>query len=324
VKRAVTWLIGAAILLTLTGCGAREAASAPVTAPTTAPATTAVTTLPTTAPTTATTTATTTLTTAVPTAAPTAAPKAKPVFFVDGFTPSASLVERMNAVIRGDAYDTGFYLQTLDGSVSAGYNEYGSFFGACTIKTPLALYVFREIEAGRVSLDMQIKGESLDSLFNRMIVPSDVDAYHTVKNHFGKQTVNTFTRSLGLDSFQITTEWGYTTAYDAVKLWQQLYAFCQSSDTGGHLWQYFLDAYWNTVSEALGGQYPVAHKIGFNPKAPYVYADNSLVEKPAGARSYAFAYYTTFHDEDLSKSSLPEIIRILDDMMAEYDAAHPL
>ncbi|MCL2884068.1 MAG: class A beta-lactamase-related serine hydrolase [Oscillospiraceae bacterium] len=234
-----------------------------------------------------------------------------------GFFPSTDLMTQMKAIINSDAYRTGFYLKSLDGgSIEMGYNPGGEYFGASTIKSAVALYIYREVAAGRMHLDAFIGIESIGSLLERMLNVSANDAYATLRDYVGSAKINALTSSLGCRTFQISSRgWAQATPIDAAILWQAIYDFCSSCDTGKLFMDQLINAQWNEVKDALGDGYTIPHKYGYMTGSLAVYSENSLILKTNG-QSYIFTYYTTGTPTD---NTLAGVVQLLDQMMIEYD-----
>ena len=231
----------------------------------------------------------------------------------DDFVPSDNLINEINKVIRNDKFRTGFYLKSLDGTLEMECNSTYQYYGDSTIKTAVALYVYKEVTAGRVNLDTYIGEEKISDLVCKMLEVSDNPAYHTLRNYFGRDKINNLTSSLGCKTFKISNEWANATPKDAGILWEGVYKFYNNSGEIGELFMsQLVNALWNAVSESLDYQYTIPHKYGYNND---VFAENSLILKDEGS-SYIFTYYTL---GSYNNNNLKQIIIILDEMMKEYD-----
>jgi len=233
------------------------------------------------------------------------------------FTPSPALTERINSAIVGDVFRTGFYLEAIDGSVAMGYNPNLIFPGASTIKAAVALYAYREIEEGRVSFDEAIGGQTLGSLLDRMLRFSDNNAYHALRDRFGKENINVMLAELGCPAFILKPnyDWGSATPAQAAALWRGIYDFYANSGNGALFIGQMAEAVNNYAMKALG-KYTIPHKYGYMRDDYPVFAVNCMVLKDEG-RSYIYAYFT---DADWDDNNLGEVLRALDEIMLEFDA----
>ena len=234
--------------------------------------------------------------------------------FNSDFIPSEYLINNINELIKNDTFRTGFYLKSLDGSIEMGYNITQEYSYDSTIKTAVALYLYKEVLEGRVNLDEYIKNETIGGLIERMLITSDSDAYLILRNYFGKEKVNALTKSLGCTTFFIINDWGIETPKDAGILFEGVYKFC-ADENSGEIGELFLNqliaSHWNYIGEVFT-QYTVAHKYG---QTGNVFAQNCLILKDEGS-SYIFTYYTS---GGYNPNNSIQVFATLDEIMKEYD-----
>jgi len=230
------------------------------------------------------------------------------------FTPSEYLINDINEIIKNDTFRTGFYLKSLDGNIEMGHNITEKYSYDSTIKTAVALYLYKEVAENRIDLNEYINDETIGGLISRMLITSDSDAYLILRNHFGKEKINALTKSLGCKTFTIINDWGTETPVDAGILWEGVYKFC-NDDRSGEIGKLFMNqlltSHWNFIGDILP-QYSVAHKYG---QTNSVFAQNCFIFKEVG-NSYIFTYYTSGGREP---NNLSQVVTTLDEIMKEYD-----
>lgn len=194
--------------------------------------------------------------TASPTPSPTPTPTAAPQV-----TPNDPIALRVNQLIDPGTGTTGVYLREVGGKAIADFRSDFVLDPASSIKTLIALYAFKQKASGSVTLQTQIPKvvpssgcptaqtngtEDLETAIMKMMQLSDNDRTLELMLFFGVAPLNSFAKSLGLNStgFRIVSEFpGFvivgcgirpipaeptvrsgntTTLADMSKLWEQV------------------------------------------------------------------------------------------------------
>lgn len=192
-----------------------------------------------------------------------------------------------NSIIEcAENYDflSGFYLIDTESKMSVGYNADEAFFTASTVKAGYALYCFKEIAKGTVSLDetmkysgkYAIKGSgstqysdfgtklTIDTLLYRVIYNSDNVAYYMLLDKFGIDGYNEMVKELGVNHF-ITEEsrWGDLSPHELGLIWQEIYEFKDTCEEGRRLWELVTTNEYNEIAVELTEYETIAHKSGW-------------------------------------------------------------
>lgn len=252
------------------------------------------------------------------------------------FRMSNDLCVRLNTALSQNGGRTvGFYVVDLQSKMTLGYNAKMSFRPACTVKAGLALYAYKEIEAGRAKFsDIWVYQKkhyvdrsgtiqyspfgtkyTADDVLYRMINISDNVAYYMAQDYLGYQGYNKLVTSLGVNHTHWGyNTWGYLTPQELGLIWQEIYRYKDQSWYGAKLFNIFLNAQFNFIKQGLYSKYPVAHKSGWN---DYSYNDGAIV---LAERPYIMVIMTTPGDLNGNQAYLGRIARLLDEYMTEYTA----
>lgn len=207
------------------------------------------------------------------------------------FNVSESLLTQLQDEINRFGQKCSFYLVTLDGKFSIGYNIDSAFHSASTVKAPYSLYSVKKIESGDASLEeimvyeqkyncgqwgvimLQPYGTeyTIDSVLYNTIHYSDNNGYYMLQDRFPIAGYNEFLTSIDCSRMKLEggIRWGWVYAREAVKIWNEIYHYANTSNYGDMLWQLFVNAEYNFIKDALESKYgtlsyDVAHKSGFN------------------------------------------------------------
>lgn len=177
----------------------------------------------------------------------------------------------------------GFVAIRLTDGASIAYNVDKKFDCASTIKGPVALYAYKQAQAGEYSLSTKltysrsdyyggsgiIKSSaygtkySLKQVVDYSIRYSDNAAYIMLRNFISNSGFASMLEDLGCpNSSEMENNWPEVTALDAALWWNEIYEFCSNGGSGKELFKVFTEATNDSINKALGGQYTVAHKSG--------------------------------------------------------------
>jgi len=224
----------------------------------------------------------------------------------------------------------GFYLTDIDTNMTISYNADRDFQPASTVKAGVALCATKQIEAGKFNFDDKMTYTSkhycrgsgnirysafgteytLQDIIHRTINISDNVAYYMLLDKFGTEFYNNTITDLGCKTWLNNyTKWGYLTPQELNLIWQEIYAYGQTSEEGKWLYNEFLNAEFNFIKECLP-EYHSAHKSGFNEQG---YHDSAVVY---GDRRYIMTIMTTqdYHDANMNKIAVA-----LDNAVKAYD-----
>jgi len=159
--------------------------------------------------------------------------------------------------------DVGVSMIDLDTGVQTNVGETAAFTGASTTKVLAGAAYLHQVEQGTHSLTETIDGQQAQTLLQKMINLSDNDAWHSIIEAVGEETLQTYAQRIGLSSYQRSTN--VITAGDEAKLLQQLYSHKLINTQHTNLLLSFMQ---NTSNEDLipgnlPGSATVYHKYGY-------------------------------------------------------------
>lgn len=203
------------------------------------------------------------------------------------FKISDELLNEINSTISSYGASSSFYIVSLNDGMSIGYNVDKRFETASSIKAPYALYVYKEIDAGKVDPNQQIVYE--EKYYNKgtgIIKKADFGTSYTVRDlvyyslfesdniahgmlhrTFGVKGYNNMLKNLGTKQLYLTAgnPWGYTSARSAALVWQEIYNFSIKSDEGITFLNILSNGKYNYFKEVMPS-IPSASKTGFASK----------------------------------------------------------
>lgn len=233
--------------------------------------------------------------------------------------------------IQNKGISLGFYLTDVETNMTISYNATKNFQPASTVKAGAALYAVKQIELGKYSFDdLMTYGErhycggsgtiqkskygtqfTLKEIIHRTINVSDNIGYYMILDKIGYKNYNNMVAELGVNNFLPSRKgWGKLTPQELNLIWQEIYAYSQSSEYGQWLFNEFLNAQYNFVYSCLP-EYKSAHKSGFNQSG---YHDSAVV---FGDRTYIVTYMSTQTKWDYK--NMDTVVELLDDAVKEYN-----
>lgn len=228
------------------------------------------------------------------------------------------------------SFETSFYVIDLETHASIAYNPQHAFDSASTIKVAFALYLAKEIEAGRCSLSDILTYEerhyatgsgstqesvfgtqfTVKALFYRMIYNSDNVAYYMLAEYAGEEGFNEMVTSMGWEhTISKKDHWCDVTPQELAMIWQEIYDYKDTCAEGELLWTYLTTNLYNEFKEEMP-EYESAHKSGWG---YHGYHESGIV---FGKRSYICVVMTGTGNKN---NCLHRTIRNLDHVIIDYD-----
>ncbi len=211
------------------------------------------------------------------------------------FTISADLRKRMDDLVRNHNVNNSFYVVTLDGKLSFGYNIDHVRFAACVSKAAYAMYCFKEIEKGNGSLNEKMAYRerhrhggsgtvqnsrfgteyTLEQLIYLSLHISDNAAYIMLQERFPHAGYNEMLRNLGCKAmlFGKGFKFGSITSREVAIVWNEIMKYSKESIMGAKLFTMLENAKYNYIKDAIlavtkqeeRSKIKVAHKSGWTP-----------------------------------------------------------
>ena len=240
--------------------------------------------------------------------------------------------KRYNFVIGWGLYDiSGASLREV-----ASYQADKYFQSNCTIKAAMLLYICKQMDAGKLSLDTKLKvnagklhyddfdarsGEyTVETLLRRMIHVSNNACYEVFLRYVGRETFNDFLRSLGSGTVVPSYNYmGNCLPRDRATEWFALYNYCHSGARhASHAWNLLLNAKYSPIRDGIGR--PAAHKSGWHyEKGVYGTAGDCAVVKTDNGGCYLMVMFTRNNvREKYSQKLMRELAVTLDKVWNEY------
>lgn len=228
------------------------------------------------------------------------------------------------------SFETSFYAIDLETHASFAYNPQKSFESASTIKVAFALYLAKEIESGRLSLNDILTYEerhyatgsgstqesvfgtqfTVKALFYRMIYNSDNVAYYMLAEYAGEDGFNEMVSGLGWEhTISSKDHWCDVTPQELAIIWQEIYTYKDTCSEGQLLWTYLTSNLYNEFEVEMP-EYESAHKSGWGYNG---YHESGIV---FGSRSYICVVMTATGNKN---NCLHRTIRNLDNLINDYD-----
>lgn len=237
----------------------------------------------------------------------------------DSFKISEELLNKINNLISSYPDKSAFYIVTLDGSMSMGYNIDYSFPSASAVKAPYALYCVKEIEKNNIDFNEEIVYEpkhyeidtsiindypfykkfTLDQILYYTIHESDNAGYYMLQDRFHIDGYNKMLSDLGCKNMFLNgIKWGNVNARDMLVIWNEIDRYSKVSEVGNKYLDILKGAKYNFIKQGLDNNYVVAHKSGFNSQAKHdvgiVYGDIpylvTIMSKNPNDKNYYFIH----------------------------------
>lgn len=226
-----------------------------------------------------------------------------------------------------------FNVISLKDYTTIGYNADENFPVASTVKGPYALYCYKEIQKGNVSLDDILTYESrfwevgsgilknskvgtkytFRDVLHYTLNISDNSGYYMAIDHCGgSKGYNNMLNELGCQA--TSYKWGTFTPHDLSVIWNEIYNFSFTCEEGEFLLQELLNAKYNFIKDALGYE-KIAHKSGFNAKS---YDDAAIVFKNDKVNDYVVVIMTkATYSYSINGKFLAELAKEIDAIMQD-------
>lgn len=258
----------------------------------------------------------------------------------DTQTVSKESLSELQAQIDKFGGPCGFYLITLDGKFSVGYNIDKAIPSASTVKAPFSLYSMKQIENGYGTLDEMRVYESkhycagsgviqyskvgteytLEQVLYHTINVSDNTGYYMLQDKFGISGYNDYLESIGCSKMKLTggIRWGCIYPREAALVWNEIYNYSKVSNYGEKLFELFVNAKYNFIKNAYltkyaSLDYEIAHKSGFNPNGRH---DQAIVLREDVP--YFIVITTQPQSNGREKTFFNNTALILEDIMQDY------
>jgi len=209
------------------------------------------------------------------------------------FTISPELNKKFVDLIKNHNKTNSFYVVSLDGKLSMGYNIDYVRSACCVSKASYAMYVYKEIEKGNGSLDEIMVYEkrhhhggsgniqyskfgtkfTLEDVVYRLLHISDNDAYMMLQERFPHAGYNEMLKKLGCKEmlFGKGYKFGFINAREVALVWNELIKYSKETKMGKKLFDILLNAKFNYIKDALllvakndeKNLIKVAHKSGW-------------------------------------------------------------
>lgn len=234
----------------------------------------------------------------------------------------------------------GFYVVTLDGKFSIGYNIDLSLPAASTVKAPFSLYAVKQIESGNGTFEEMFEYQkkhyhegsgviqnykygtmfSLEEIVYHTINVSDNTGYYMLQDRFGISGYNDYLEEVGCSNMKLTggLRWGYIVPRESALIWNEIYNYSKKSEYGAKLFDMFVNAEYNFVKNAYLTEYDsldyeIAHKSGFYKDGRHDTAIVLLEDTP-----YFITIITKPDGHGRDKTYFNNTALILEDIMNEY------
>ncbi|SFB06582.1 Poly-gamma-glutamate biosynthesis protein CapA/YwtB (capsule formation), metallophosphatase superfamily [Bacillus sp. cl95] len=206
-----------------------------------------------------------------------------------------TLEEEVNSYIKASGGTITVNYQSLETEDHYKFNDRMLVAAASTIKLPLALFVMKLADEGKIDLTQQLTYQkrhyyggsgviqyeavgsryTIEQLIEKAMIHSDNIAFIMLKEYVGTQDFVAFMKKIG---GQYTYPGGrnVTSAYDLSLYAAELYHFSKSSPIGARLVGYLKNTVYNTTIPKGIKDVEVAHKVGMIPMN-LIYNDIAIV-----------------------------------------------
>ena len=250
------------------------------------------------------------------------------------FKISEELTNKIYETIKNYGKKNSFYMVSLDDGMTVGYNVDSTFETASSIKAPYALYVYKQIAAGKIDRNHLItykekhenKGTgsvknnefgtqlTVEDLVYHSLHESDNVAHIMLHDEFGVKGYNNMLKKLGTKQLYLSSSnpWGFMSPRSAALLWQDIYNFSITNEEGIEFLNILSNVMYNYYDEVVPN-IPSASKAGFAKKSVVV-TGIIFDEHPYIAISVANTGGTISTNKQVIK-----LIEHMDQIMTEYE-----
>lgn len=250
------------------------------------------------------------------------------------FKISNELTNKVYDIINNYGTNSSFYIISLNDGMSIGYNVDKQYETASSIKAPYALYIYKQIEQGKINPNQEIIYDS--KYYNKgtgVIKNSDFGTSYTVRDlvyyslndsdniahvmlhkNFGVKGYNEMLKNLGTKQLYLTAgnPWGYTSPRSAAIIWQEIYNFSIRSDEGITFLNILSNGKYNYFKEVMP-TIPSASKTGFANKdvveTGIVFGDQPYIAIAIANKGGNIGAYT----------QVLKLVSCMNDIMNEYN-----
>lgn len=191
-------------------------------------------------------------------------------------------------LFKNQNYTVSFAYEDIYSGLHISYNENQLYFSASAIKAPVALYLYKQAEEGKIDLNTYMEytqnffvegsgnlqyaeiGSSytLKNLTYKTIVESDNIAYQMISSKADPLGVKKYWKEKGATDFWNYSIWGNITAHDGVIYMKDLYEYStNNTDLSNELMNYFYNSVSPQISSPKNNK--IAHKSGWRADTIY-------------------------------------------------------
>lgn len=256
-------------------------------------------------------------------------------FTVNGrFAPSAGTAAAVGDAIEAFGRPTVFYAVDIETGMTIGRGEDEVYDTASAVKILAALYAFRQIDAGKLSLDEMLTYTKNDYVYGEGIIghmefgtklslrdvlyhtlnTSDNEGYTMLVRRLDRVDMDKMLEGLGVHvPCYRWTFWPKVSCRDLAAVWAEVYRYRDETDGGRMLYDLVSHVeQMHFFHDALG--YDTAVKAGWNRSK---FGEGGIVY---GERTYILILLTDGNYWDANKEGFFNIVRSIDALMCEYAA----
>ncbi len=256
-------------------------------------------------------------------------------FTVDGrFAPSAEAAAAVGDAIDAFGRPTVFYAVDIETGMTIGRGVDEVCDTASAVKILAALYAFRQIDAGKLSLDEMLTYTENDYVYGEGIIghmefgtklsvrdvlyhtlnTSDNEGYTMLVRRLDRVDMDNMLEGLGVHvPCYRWTFWPHVSCRDLAAVWAEVYRYRDETDGGRMLYDLVSHVeQMHFFHDALG--YDTAVKAGWNRSK---FGEGGIVY---GERTYILILLTDGNYWDANKEGFFNIVRSIDALMCEYAA----
>ncbi|MBQ7541564.1 MAG: serine hydrolase [Clostridia bacterium] len=260
------------------------------------------------------------------------------------YTISKKLQSELNKIYDRYDFSIAWGLYDISGKTLkevASYHAGQKFQSNCTIKAMMLLYICKQMDAGKLSLDTKLKVNlsqlsyddfgsgsgkyTVQYLLKRMIHISNNTSYEVLLRYVGRDKFNAFIKSLGSGTVVESYNYmGECTTKDRATEWFALYHYCHSgAKHASYAWDVLCKARSSPIRDGIGR--PAAHKSGwyYSSGSSGTAGDCAVVQTENGG-CYLMIIFTKNHASGrYSMDLIEELAATLDRVWDEYYLSIP-
>lgn len=229
---------------------------------------------------------------------------------------------------------------SLKDYTTVSYNADDEFSPASVLKAPYSLYMYKEINNKRFTLDTTMAYQecyweiscgtikyskpgtlwSLKNILHQTIDISDNTGYYMLRAMGGCEGYKEMLNSLGCTTPDPYRAWANVTPHDLSVLWNEIYNFSFTCSEGELFMDTLVNAQYNFIKDGLGTYTKVAHKSGFNAKG---YHDSAIIfgdsnpNAEFATNDYIMTIMTTTYNQSINNQLLTSLAKGLDEIMKD-------